>query len=207
MSNCLNCDTPLDQVPKKRAKKFCDSTCRSNYWQKQNSNTVKNMAVITESVKSGEMGQIINELIYRSRHKEGLFLIRFEADGFTKSDFDSLLTQMNALPRSVPNGFYHFDYADDRLIETATAGETVTITLTKDNIAPFDREKKTKEIINMPQAGIHSQPAEVTTKGNKITIIGNSHKKWQPGDPKEGTGGFFMRFGAFTYDDPEFKRE
>lgn len=31
---CLNCDRDLVQLPKKREKVFCDSTCRSNYWQK-----------------------------------------------------------------------------------------------------------------------------------------------------------------------------
>jgi uncharacterized Zn finger protein (UPF0148 family) len=31
---CLNCGADLTQLPKKRAKVFCDSTCRSNYWQK-----------------------------------------------------------------------------------------------------------------------------------------------------------------------------
>lgn len=32
--NCLNCDTPLEQIKGKREKQFCNSTCRSNYWQK-----------------------------------------------------------------------------------------------------------------------------------------------------------------------------
>ena len=31
---CLNCGETLVQIPQKRAKQFCDSTCRSNYWQK-----------------------------------------------------------------------------------------------------------------------------------------------------------------------------
>jgi len=31
---CLNCNTELIQIPKKREKQFCNSTCRSNYWQK-----------------------------------------------------------------------------------------------------------------------------------------------------------------------------
>lgn len=35
MTNCKNCGNPLVQSPKKRAKQFCDSTCRSGYWQKQ----------------------------------------------------------------------------------------------------------------------------------------------------------------------------
>lgn len=33
--NCLACNTPLEQIPHKRKKKFCNSTCRSNYWQKK----------------------------------------------------------------------------------------------------------------------------------------------------------------------------
>ena len=35
MSKCLNCNKPLAQTPGKRPRKFCNSTCRSNYWQKQ----------------------------------------------------------------------------------------------------------------------------------------------------------------------------
>lgn len=31
---CLNCGRVIPQTPKKRKKMFCDSTCRSNYWQK-----------------------------------------------------------------------------------------------------------------------------------------------------------------------------
>lgn len=32
---CLECQTELTQTLGKREKKFCNSTCRSNYWQKQ----------------------------------------------------------------------------------------------------------------------------------------------------------------------------
>jgi len=32
---CLNCKSPLKNLPGKRAKKFCNSTCRSHHWQKQ----------------------------------------------------------------------------------------------------------------------------------------------------------------------------
>lgn len=35
MSKCLNCQKELQQTPNKRTKLFCNSTCRSNYWQKQ----------------------------------------------------------------------------------------------------------------------------------------------------------------------------
>lgn len=31
---CQNCKKELKQTPGKRAKIFCDSTCRSNFWQK-----------------------------------------------------------------------------------------------------------------------------------------------------------------------------
>jgi len=31
---CLDCEKELIQIPKKRKKEFCNSTCRSNYWQK-----------------------------------------------------------------------------------------------------------------------------------------------------------------------------
>lgn len=35
MTNCKNCGEPLTQVLGKRIKQFCNSTCRSNFWQKQ----------------------------------------------------------------------------------------------------------------------------------------------------------------------------
>jgi hypothetical protein len=31
---CLNCNSQLEQSEGKRSKVFCDSTCRSNYWQR-----------------------------------------------------------------------------------------------------------------------------------------------------------------------------
>lgn len=31
---CLECKKDLEQTPGKRTKQFCNSTCRSNYWQK-----------------------------------------------------------------------------------------------------------------------------------------------------------------------------
>lgn len=36
MKECLNCNKDLKQIPGKRQKSFCNSTCRSNYWQKAN---------------------------------------------------------------------------------------------------------------------------------------------------------------------------
>lgn len=35
MDTCLNCGKDLKQIPQKRKKQFCNSTCRSNYWQKE----------------------------------------------------------------------------------------------------------------------------------------------------------------------------
>lgn len=32
---CLNCNKEIIQIPKKREKMFCNSTCRSNFWQKE----------------------------------------------------------------------------------------------------------------------------------------------------------------------------
>jgi hypothetical protein len=33
---CLNCGKEISKIEGKREPKFCGSTCRSNYWQKQN---------------------------------------------------------------------------------------------------------------------------------------------------------------------------
>lgn len=35
MSNCLNCGKPLENVPGRRAKMYCDSNCRTTHWQKK----------------------------------------------------------------------------------------------------------------------------------------------------------------------------
>jgi hypothetical protein len=35
MSNCLNCNEPLEQTPGKKEKQFCNVSCRSSYWQKK----------------------------------------------------------------------------------------------------------------------------------------------------------------------------
>jgi len=34
MIECLNCGKELYNIDGKRGKKFCNSTCRSNFWQK-----------------------------------------------------------------------------------------------------------------------------------------------------------------------------
>jgi predicted nucleic acid-binding Zn ribbon protein len=34
MNTCIECGNGITQVEKKREKKFCSSTCRSNNWQK-----------------------------------------------------------------------------------------------------------------------------------------------------------------------------
>ena len=36
---CKNCNKELVQIPGKRGKQFCNSTCRSNYWQKSKRST------------------------------------------------------------------------------------------------------------------------------------------------------------------------
>lgn len=35
LMGCLECGKKLIQTPGKRAKQFCNTTCRSNYWQKK----------------------------------------------------------------------------------------------------------------------------------------------------------------------------
>lgn len=54
---CLNCGEPLKQVKGKREKKFCDSTCRSNYWQKEKRRSEKLLApnpILKEAAKAIE---------------------------------------------------------------------------------------------------------------------------------------------------------
>lgn len=33
--NCKNCGEKLEMTPGRRQKEFCNSTCRSNFWQKE----------------------------------------------------------------------------------------------------------------------------------------------------------------------------
>jgi hypothetical protein len=35
MSNCLNCNEPLEQTQGKKERQFCNVSCRSSYWQKK----------------------------------------------------------------------------------------------------------------------------------------------------------------------------
>lgn len=39
---CLECEIELVQIPKKRVKQFCSSTCRSNFWQKAKRKVAEN---------------------------------------------------------------------------------------------------------------------------------------------------------------------
>jgi endogenous inhibitor of DNA gyrase (YacG/DUF329 family) len=47
--NCPNCDKELEQIEGKRQKQFCNSTCRSNFWQKQN--RIKSSKVISAKIE------------------------------------------------------------------------------------------------------------------------------------------------------------
>ncbi len=58
MIGCLNCGKDLIQSPKKRKKIFCDSTCRSNYWQKSDRLEKKGLSV----------DEILNEI--KKTHKK-----------------------------------------------------------------------------------------------------------------------------------------
>jgi endogenous inhibitor of DNA gyrase (YacG/DUF329 family) len=40
--NCLECKKEVIQTPGKRERQFCNSTCRSNYWQKAKRKIAKN---------------------------------------------------------------------------------------------------------------------------------------------------------------------
>jgi hypothetical protein len=52
MATCENCGKPLKNIKGKRAKRFCDSTCRSGLWHRQNrsSNTVQERSVPVKEV-------------------------------------------------------------------------------------------------------------------------------------------------------------
>jgi len=41
MTQCLNCGKEIIQTPHKKIKIFCNSTCRSNYWQKEKRKSAK----------------------------------------------------------------------------------------------------------------------------------------------------------------------
>ena len=47
--NCEECTKEVTQTPGKRTKRFCNSTCRSNHWQKQKVLEKKAVNTIEES--------------------------------------------------------------------------------------------------------------------------------------------------------------
>lgn len=57
---CKNCGKSVEQTPNKRAKEFCNVTCRSGYWQKQNrlDKAAKNETPAKSKKKSDLMKEI-----------------------------------------------------------------------------------------------------------------------------------------------------
>jgi len=119
------------------------------------------------------------------------FVVKFDATGFTKEDMDILLIRLNGLPRHPQHGFCHFRYgikADKAPVITVTKGNSIT------------EEEATKEDM------IKAMPLYKVDKNDRPVFTPSASVKWMPGDPKEGTGSFFLKFGALTYDDKDFKR-
>jgi hypothetical protein len=48
---CKNCDKELEQTVGKREKIFCNSTCRSNFWQKNKKKSAKKEVIKNEIVE------------------------------------------------------------------------------------------------------------------------------------------------------------
>jgi hypothetical protein len=112
---CLNCASILEQIPHKRKKQFCNSTCRSNYWQKQK----------------------------------------------RKATDKPLATQ----PK-----------------------------VAKKKSQPKKTFSKTEQKIKQKSTAVEVQVVSMEIK---------KHRLWQAGDPPEGSNAFFLRKGAFTYDEME----
>lgn len=52
MLKCLNCGKGLTEIEGKREKQFCNSTCRSNHWQKEKRKSVKGTALKIKNKKN-----------------------------------------------------------------------------------------------------------------------------------------------------------
>lgn len=75
--NCLNCDKELVQMPGKRAKQFCNSTCRSNYWQKEkraskktSGNQVEKKEPKLEYEKSPVFKNAVEKMLWEAQQKQ-----------------------------------------------------------------------------------------------------------------------------------------
>lgn len=69
---CAECKKELEQTPGKRPKVFCNSTCRSNFWQKAKRKElakveVKNLNEPTGKPKSPEKKSEINKSVDTTR--------------------------------------------------------------------------------------------------------------------------------------------
>ena len=67
---CLNCNSELIQIKGKREKIFCDSTCRSNYWQKSDRLEKEGFSVeeIVDKIKKSK-GKSVKS-IYKEKKEE-----------------------------------------------------------------------------------------------------------------------------------------
>jgi TPP-dependent pyruvate/acetoin dehydrogenase alpha subunit len=124
---CLNCGKEIKQLPKKREKIYCNSTCRSNYWQK--SERLRKQGVASENI-------------------------------------------INKIQQSW-----------------------------KTNVAV--EEKIKIETIEIKSAKIIKEQGKPTAKIEVEIKDKPKHKLWKEGDPIEGTNAFYIRKGAFTYDELE----
>jgi len=66
---CLNCDTELEQTEGKREKQFCNSTCRSNYWQKaKRKKKLNNITDLAKDVKGISEVKVDALLVPKNEH-------------------------------------------------------------------------------------------------------------------------------------------
>lgn len=90
MSNCLNCGEHISQTLGKREKQFCDSTCRSNYWQKKKRTQKLQLEVKEESKK--RKNPLINAA--KGRDKNGVNKDESILSDFEK-EFQNIINKKN----------------------------------------------------------------------------------------------------------------
>jgi hypothetical protein len=73
-NRCLNCGKKLVHTEGKRAKVFCDTTCRSNYWQKSDRLEKKGFSAekIVKTITSGWKTLEVNKKILRQVENAGM---------------------------------------------------------------------------------------------------------------------------------------
>lgn len=94
--NCKNCDRPLKQTPSKRRKEFCDTTCRSNYWQKERRKNAAQVAKSSSAPKKSK--KVAKKTVKKKLHSPKTKPIQLESPKAAASNSDQNLFMGEPVP-------------------------------------------------------------------------------------------------------------